>query len=87
MEDLSRFERIGEIIKSIPKSGTKPILPVSVKLGDQRMLVFPWDPDYERFQKNEIPDPLQHGRPSGPGDHSTRLVFREGRWLPHCRSK
>jgi 8-oxo-dGTP pyrophosphatase MutT (NUDIX family) len=85
LEDLSRFENIEEIFHSLKKADIEPILPVLTKISDHPLLVFPWDPEYEIFKKGQIPSPVNHGRPSQPGDNTTRLLMRKGRWLPYCR--
>jgi 8-oxo-dGTP pyrophosphatase MutT (NUDIX family) len=87
LEDLSRFENIEEIFHSLKKADIQPILPVLTKISDHPLLVFPWDPEYEIFQKGQIPSPVNHGLPSQPGDNTTRLLMKEGRWLPYCRHK
>jgi 8-oxo-dGTP pyrophosphatase MutT (NUDIX family) len=87
LEDLSRFENVEEILHSLKKEDIRPILPILTKVSDHPLLVFPWDPEYDIFQKGKIPSPVHHGRPSQPGDNTTRLMMREGRWLPYCRNK
>jgi 8-oxo-dGTP pyrophosphatase MutT (NUDIX family) len=87
LEDLSRFRNIEQIFDSLKKEDIQPILPILTKISDHPLLVFPWDPEYEIFQKGQIPSPIHHGRPSQPGDNSTRLLMRKGRWLPYCRDK
>ena len=87
IEDLSRFETIDEVFNSLKTNDIGPILPVLTKAESGALLVFPWDPEYEIFQKGQIPSPVNHGRPSQPGDNTTRLLMREGRWLPYCRHK
>ena len=85
LEDLSRFGKIEEILDAPKKEDIQPILPVLTKISDHPLLVFPWDPEYHIFQKGQIPSPIHHGRPSQPGDNTTRLWMNEGRWLPYCR--
>jgi len=86
LEDLSRFDSIDEILKSVPKIRTKPILPILTNSQGEAFIIFPWDPEYEAFKRGAPPDSTDHGRPSLPDDNSTRVVFRQGRWLPYCRS-
>jgi len=87
LEDLSRFRSIDEILHSLKKQDIRPILPVLTKISDYPLLVFPWDPEYEIFQKGEIPSPIHHGRPSQSGDNTTRLLMKENRWLPYSPLK
>ena len=87
LEDLSRFRSIDDIFHSLKKQDIQSILPVLTKISDYPLLVFPWDPEYEMFQRGETPSPIHHGRPSQSGDNTTRLLMKENRWLPYCRLK
>ena len=87
LEDLSRFGSVDEVFGSLKTNDIRPILPVLTKVESGALLVFPWDPEYETFQRGEIPSPIHHGRPSQPGDNTTRLLMKENRWLPYCRLK
>lgn len=86
LEDLSRFKTIDELFASLRNREIKPILPVLTKITSGPLIIFPWDPEYTLFQKGEIPSPLNHGRLSQPGDDTTRLILKEGIWLPYCRT-
>jgi 8-oxo-dGTP pyrophosphatase MutT (NUDIX family) len=86
LEDLSRFESMNAVFDSLTKQEIRPILPVLTKIPSGPMIIFPWDPDYEIFQRGELPSPINHGRPSQPGDHTTRVLMEKGRWLPFCRT-
>ena len=86
LEDLSRFKTIEEIFHSLKKDDIRPILPILTKISDTILIIFPWDPEYDVFQKGEIPSPINHGRPSQQGDNTTRLLMRGNRWLPYCRT-
>jgi len=86
LEDLSRFKNIGEVFNSLKKNEIHPILPILTKISGDPLLIFPWDPEYEIFQGGEIPVHIDHGRPSQPDDNTTRLILKEGRWLPYCRT-
>jgi len=87
LEDLSRFKGIDDIFHSLEKEKKQPILPILTKISDNPLLVFPWDPEYDMFQEREIPSPINHGRPSQPGDNTTRLLMRENRWIPYSRTQ
>ena len=87
LEDLSRFKSIDEVFNSQRKEDIRPILPILTKVTSGPLIIFPWDPEYEIFQKGEIPSPVNHGRPSQPGDNTTRVLMKENRWLPYCRTK
>jgi 8-oxo-dGTP pyrophosphatase MutT (NUDIX family) len=87
LEDLSRFKTIEEIFASLRNREIRHILPVLTKISSGPLIIFPWDPEYEIFHKGEIPVHLDHGQPSQPGDNTTRLLMKEGRWFPYCRIK
>jgi 8-oxo-dGTP pyrophosphatase MutT (NUDIX family) len=86
LEDLSRFSSIDDVLRSLQGRNTSPILPVFAKLPSEILNVFPWDPEYNILRKGEMPSSIEHGRLSGPGDNTTRVVLREGRWYPYCRT-
>lgn len=86
VEDLSPFARLDDLFFSVQKKGVQPVLPIYKKVSDQTFIVYPWDPEYHIFEGGEIPVPLDHGKPSGPGDRSTRLLFRDGRWHLYCHT-
>jgi 8-oxo-dGTP pyrophosphatase MutT (NUDIX family) len=87
LEDLSRFKTIEDIFHSLKKEDIQPILPILTRISDTPLIIFPWDPEYEIFQRGEIPSAVNHGRPSQEDDNTTRLLMRENRWLPYCRHK
>ena len=87
LEDLCRFKSIEEVFDSQKKKDIPPILPVLTTISSGPLLVFPWDPEYKIFQGEKIPSPIHHGRPSQPGDNTTRLLMKEGRWVPFYRHK
>ncbi len=84
LEDLSRFKTIDEVFASLRDAKIEAILPVLTKISSGPMIIFPWDPEYDLFQNGKLPSPLEHGRASQPKDNTTRLLMKEGRWLPYC---
>lgn len=84
MEDLSQYDSIEDVFNSLKKREIRLILPILKDLEGE-VLIFPWDPEYESFERGEIPSPIHHGRPSTPDDKTTRLVLRDGIWYPYCR--
>jgi 8-oxo-dGTP pyrophosphatase MutT (NUDIX family) len=85
LEDLSRFKKIEEVFASLKTKAIRSILPVMTKVMDEAVIFFPWDPEYEIFKKGEIPERIDHGRPSRPEDNTTRMILRKGFWMPYCR--
>jgi len=85
LEDLSRFKNIDDVFSSLRNKKIQPILPILTKVSNEPMIIFPWDPEYEKFRSGETPLPINHGRPSRPDDNTIRLIQREGRWLPYCK--
>lgn len=86
LEDLARFETIEGIFDSLSGREIRPILPILTKVSGETFILFPWDPEYERFQNGDVSDQVDHGRPSKPGDNTTRVVFKETRWYPYCKT-
>lgn len=84
LENLSRFKSIDDIFDSLKMDKIHPILPILIKISNEELLIFPWDPEYEIFQRGETPSRIDHGRPSLPGDHSTRLIHKKDHYLPYC---
>ncbi len=87
LEDLSGFVALDDLFRAAAGRTINPVLPVLLTLDRVAMLVFPWDPEYEQARKGALKGPLRPGRPSVPGDRTTRLIFRDGRWLPYCRTE
>ena len=85
LEDLSRLENMDAAFKALQTGEIHPVLPVLTKVSEKPVIVFPWDPEYDIFERGEISGSTGHGRPSQPGDNTTRVIFNEGRWLPYCR--
>jgi len=85
LEDLSRFKTLDEVFGSLEGKQIRPILPFLTKVSDDTVILFPWDPEYERFTRGELLTPADHGKQSGPADNTTRVIFRNGRWIPHCK--
>lgn len=87
LEDLCQFVSAEEVLKSLKEKEIRPILPILTKISSGALIVFPWDSEYQNYQRGEIPICSDHGRPSQPGDNTTRLLMKEDRWLPYCRIK
>ncbi len=85
LENLSQFKAASDVFSSLKKGEIRPVLPILTKISADPLILFPWDPEYEIFQRGEIPTQIDHGKPSQLGDNTTRLILKEGRWLPFCR--
>jgi len=83
LEDLSGFRDIEAVFKSLTKEEIQPIIPILMNISGESFILFPWDSEYEMFQRGETPALLDHGRPSQPGDNSTRLILKEDHWIPY----
>jgi 8-oxo-dGTP pyrophosphatase MutT (NUDIX family) len=86
LEDLSRFKNMDDLFNSLKTKEHQPILPFLTKISSGPIIIYPWDPEYEVFQRGEIPVHMNHGRPCQPGDNATRLILKEGIWHPYCRT-
>jgi 8-oxo-dGTP pyrophosphatase MutT (NUDIX family) len=89
LEDVSRYDTVDSFLGSLQGAERKPpVLPVSVKVAEETVLIYPWDPEYEAYKSGAVdqaPPGASHGRPSTPSDNTTRLVYRGGLWLPFVK--
>jgi 8-oxo-dGTP pyrophosphatase MutT (NUDIX family) len=89
LEDVARFNALDSFLSALQVTDRKPpVLPVSVIIAEETVLIFPWDPEYEAYKKgagDQTALSVSHGRPSTPSDNTTRLVYREGLWLPYVK--
>lgn len=86
LEDLSRFSTIQDLLIALPVTEKPPILPILLNPMADEALIFPWDPEYDEFRSGRLIQPLDHGSQSGPFDNTTRLVLKDGRWLPYVKT-
>jgi 8-oxo-dGTP pyrophosphatase MutT (NUDIX family) len=85
LEDLARFVNLQQLFASLPEAQARPlVLPVATTVNGENILVYPWDPEYEAYKEGVV-EGSPHGSLSTPSDNTTRLVFREGRWLPFVK--
>ena len=73
--EMAAFTQVGDMLAAAPETWPPPVEPVLYQDKDQRMVLLPWDPDWEA------------GRPQSPAQacpagQATRLVHDRGRWLP-----
>jgi 8-oxo-dGTP pyrophosphatase MutT (NUDIX family) len=86
LEDLSRFHSIDDVLSALPGLEKPTILPILLNPLTDEALIFPWDPEYEGFRSGKLIQPSDHGSPSGPSDNTTRLVLKDGLWLPFVKT-
>lgn len=86
LEDLSQFKTVDEVISALPGLEKPMILPILLNPKKDEVLIFPWDPEYEGYMNGALIQPADHGSLSGPGDNTTRLVLKDGRWLPFVKA-
>jgi len=86
LEDVARFDTVECFLDSLAGAEQKPtVLPVAVRVQEENVLIYPWDPEYESYRLGEADHASPHGTLSTPADNTTRLVFRQGRWLPYVK--
>ncbi len=90
LEDVARFDALDSFLSSLQGSERKPpVLPVSVTIAGETVLIYPWDPEYEAYKTGVVDQAMleaSHGRPSTPSDNTTRLVYRGKLWLPYVKA-
>jgi len=86
LEDVARFDTVERFLDSLAGAEQKPfILPVAVKVREENVLIYPWDPEYEAYRLGKADETSLHGTISTPANNTTRLVFRKGLWLPYVK--
>jgi len=88
LEDVARFDTLDSFLGSLKRAERRPpVLPVSVIIAGETVLIFPWDPEYEAYRAGveQITSAASHGSPSTPSDNTTRLIYRGGLWLPFVK--
>jgi len=89
LEDVARFDTLDSFLISLQGAERKPpVLPVSVTIAGETVLIYPWDPEYEVYKAGVVEQAassVSHGHPSTPSDNTTRLVYRKGLWLPFVK--
>lgn len=85
LEDLSKFRTADDLFTALPMARSSAVLPILLNYQVDEVLIFPWDPDYQKLIGGESADPADHGLPSSPSDNTTRLVLTDGRWVPYCK--
>jgi 8-oxo-dGTP pyrophosphatase MutT (NUDIX family) len=83
-EGLRRFPSAGDVLASLDGRPPHPILPVLIRTAEEMFVLFPCDPDYDAFRRDREERPVGHGKPSGPSDSSTRVLFgKDGSTVPY----
>lgn len=85
IEDLVPFQTMADLLASLAGSDMEPVLSVYVESQGASFVVFPWDADFGRFEKGEIPVPLDHGKVSQPGDRTTRVIHGKDRSIAYSK--
>ena len=85
LEDLVPFRTMTELLASLAGRDMSPVLSVYVESQGESLVVFPWDADFGRFEKGDVPMPLDHGRLSRPGDRTTRVIHGKDRSIPYSK--
>jgi hypothetical protein len=55
LEDLSSYQTPDDVFRSLENRVIRTILPLLTKVSDETVILFPWNPEYERFTRAEIP--------------------------------
>jgi len=85
LEDLTPSRKPARLLSAFDGKDVAPVLSVYVEAGGQGLVVFPWDADFEKFEKGDIALPLDHGRLSQPGDRTTRVIRAGNRSIAYCK--
>lgn len=89
LEDVAFYDALQPFFESLRNEEKRiAVLPVVIKNAGEDVLIFPWDPDYEEFKKDTLKQSnleVSDARPSCPSDKTTRLIYRQGLWLPFVK--
>jgi hypothetical protein len=55
LEDPSSYQTPDDVFRSLENRVIRTILPLLTKVSDETVILFPWNPEYERFTRAEIP--------------------------------
>jgi hypothetical protein len=65
-----------DLLESIREPNLRPVQPFLWINGKERVILLPWDPDYEAQEPNTLARPCQ-------AHLCSRLLHRKGLWLPY----
>jgi 8-oxo-dGTP pyrophosphatase MutT (NUDIX family) len=85
IEDLTPFPTVAQLRAATTGRDVNQVLSVYVESEGTSFVVFPWDADFGRFEKGDVPGHLDHGRLSQPGDKTTRVIQKKGRSIAYCK--
>ena len=83
LEELSRFETVDQVVSSLHGKEMATVQPILIKWAETIVLLFPWDPEYEQAKSREIEAKPERMRLAMPFDNMTRVIFRDGRYVPY----
>jgi 8-oxo-dGTP pyrophosphatase MutT (NUDIX family) len=74
--ELATHASLDGLLESVRRPSLSPVEPFLWINGKERVIMLPWDPDYETRE------PVTKARPC-PAHQCSRLVHDRGRWLPY----
>lgn len=83
LELLSPFDDRKSVLDFVKNRQPRTVLPILTKAVDGPVILFPWDGQYGLLSRSEIAQPGP-SRLREPDERTTRVLLRDGRWLP-CR--
>lgn len=86
LEYISKFKTISDLLSVLPLLAKPAILPILIDPSGDEVLIFPWDPEYRLFKEGKISKPVDNGDLCGLQGNTTRLVLKDGHWLPYVKT-
>lgn len=83
LDVLSPFENKASVLGFMRDREPRTVLPILTKALDDPVILFPWDEEYELVHEATTRQP-RPSRLRSPGEKTTRVLLKDGRWLP-CR--
>lgn len=81
LEMISPYQSKASLLEFLQKRKPRTVLPILTKTADGPVILFPWDEEYGMPEQATIMQPGK-SRLRYPGEKMTRVLMKDGRWLP-----
>lgn len=81
LEVLSPFANRASVLQFVRDREPRTVLPILTKAPDGPVILFPWDEEYESVREDKTRPP-RPSRLRSSGEKTSRVLLKEGRWLP-----
>lgn len=81
LEMISPFRNKTSLLEFLQNRKPRTVLPILTRTEDGPVILFPWDEEYGPLERAGITQP-RASRLRSPGEKMTRVLMKDGRWLP-----